>query len=309
MESQQNRNLGLVVIGYFILLFLFVYIVNVLVGVLPNFAMRHFGASESFRVFVGSTFGYGVRIAASVVLSFWVVRRVLKLDAKNLMFPTFRGWWMDIVFGIGLVFLILALIVAFEVAIGWLEIEGWTWQQVPIDAFLRNLWLGLLVNLSVAVGEETLFRGYYLTGLIMVWGKAIGFLVMSLVFAAMHLLITGADATSILVFIPLLAIPGLVLGWTFIQTRSLWLAISIHFAWDLVQDELLNMHGRGTPQLFGAVTKQTGPAWIVGTSYGIEVAALGVIAWVLVVLGVWVWVRNRQYPSIDGLSHSVAGSD
>jgi hypothetical protein len=75
---------------------------------------------------VGSTFGYGIPIAASIVLSFWAVRRVLRLDAGNLMFPTFRGWWKDIPFGMGFVLLILTTIFALEVAMGWLEVGGWT---------------------------------------------------------------------------------------------------------------------------------------------------------------------------------------
>jgi membrane protease YdiL (CAAX protease family) len=165
------------------------------------------------------------------------------------------------------------------------------------------------VNLPVADSEETLFRGYFLTGLLLAWGNVAGFAVMSLVFAVVHLLVAGAEATSILVFIPLLAIPGLVLGWTFIQTRSLWPAISIDFTWNLAQDELLNLHGRGTRQLFGEVTDQSGPAWIVGTECRIAVAALGVIGWLPVAMGVWGWAKIRGCPSMDWLPDSIASGD
>lgn len=309
MDKPLTKNLGLAVVGYFVIIFALLYLVNILVGVVPNFVMRYFGASENFRVFLGSTFGYSVRIIASIFLTSWVIRRVLKLDPKKLMYPVFPGWWKDILFGIGLVFIITLSIFAFEVAAGWLEVEGWAWKELPFDVLARNLWLSLLINLSVAISEETLFRGYFLTGLIRAWGIVLGFITMAVVFAAVHLFVIGAEETSALLFIPLLSIPGFVLGWIFLQARSLWLPISIHFAWNLLQDEVYNLHGRGTAQHFGAMTNQTGPSWMVGTNYGIEVAVLGVIAWILVVLGVWLWAKYRRYDSIDGLTDEFMDSD
>ena len=62
----------------------------------------------------------------------------------------------------------------------------------------------------------------------------------------------------------------------------------------LFQDDLLNLHGRGVPNLVGAVTRQQGPEWVVGTSYGIEVGLAGILAVVLVWVGVW--LRTARVP-------------
>jgi len=84
------------------------------------------------------------------------------------------------------------------------------------------------------------------------------------------------------------------LGWTALRSGDLWLPVGIHFAWNLVQGDLLNLTGspaRGT--VFGAVTEQAGPAWFVGTRYGIEVGVAGVLALLLVTGGVVWWTTWR----------------
>ncbi len=47
--------------------------------------------------------------------------------------------------------------------------------------------MGLLVNVSVAIGEEAVFRGYLLTGLKSAWGKWAGTTLMRVIFGLFHL--------------------------------------------------------------------------------------------------------------------------
>lgn len=85
--------------------------------------------------------------------------------------------------------------------------------------------------------------------------------------------------------------------WAYLRTGSLWLPIGIHFAWNLLQDNLLNLPGeRAGDALFGLATRQQGPGWIVGTSYGIEVGFAGVLGVIAALAGIWVWTdrRNQQ---------------
>lgn len=91
-----------------------------------------------------------------------------------------------------------------------------------------------------------------------------------------------------------LALPGLMLGWAYLRAGSLWLPIGVHFAWNLFQGDVLNLTGdeAGTT-LFGLITRQQGPTWFVGTSYGIEVGVAGLLGLLLVVLGVWIWTRGH----------------
>jgi hypothetical protein len=45
---------------------------------------------------------------------------------------------------------------ALELASGGLVLDSWNWQTLSPGAWARNLWAGFLVNICVAVGEETL---------------------------------------------------------------------------------------------------------------------------------------------------------
>jgi putative transposase len=56
-----------------------------------------------------------------------------------------------------------------------------------------------------------------------------------------------------------------------------------------LQDDLFNLHGRGVPSLVGAVTRQQGPEWFAGTTYGV---------WV----GVWLWTRSSRSPKFGGIA-------
>jgi len=117
---------------------------------------------------------------------------------------------------------------------------------------------------------------------------------MAFIFACVHLGVSGADETFVPFFILMLSIPGVVLGLSFLQSRGLWLPIGIHFAWNLMQDEVLNLHGRGTINLIGAVTQQNGLQFIVGTKYGIETGLAGALAMGVICIGIWCLNRRKR---------------
>jgi membrane protease YdiL (CAAX protease family) len=288
-DRATDHRLGLWVIAGFVALFLSVWIINVVFGVGVNWIMKWLQVTPNVRVFVGSTISYGGRLAAAVLVSALAVRRLLRLSPRNVMFASRSGWWKDLLLGFLVAAGVMLLVFAIELKAGWLVVEGWNWQVLPGDAWLRNLWLAALINVTVAVGEEAVFRGYLLSGLARAWGQWVGLAIMAVVFAALHLLATGAEETYWLLFVGLLALPGLLLGWAYLKSGSLWLPIGMHVAWNLFQDDLLNLHGRGVPSLVGAVTRQQGPEWFVGTTYGIEVGLAGILAVVLVWAGVWLW--------------------
>ena len=231
-----------------------------------------------------------------VLFSALALRKVVGLDPRLVMFPLHADWWKNLLYGCLLAAAMMALLFVVEVTAGWLVVEGWNWQETSMNAWLRKLWLAMLVNVLVAVAEETMFRGYLLTGLDKAWGKWIGLIATAILFSLPHLTVMGAQETNWLLFTVLLALPGLLLGWTFLQSRSLWLPVGIHFAWNLMQDDVFNLLGRDVPSLIGAVTRQQGPEYFVGTSYGIEVGLAGIAGVVLVWLGVWFWTRKDQRP-------------
>jgi len=293
-NSGTGNRPGLRVLAGFVALFVAVWVVNAAFGVGVNLVMRWLQVTPNVRVFVGSTLSYGGRLVATVLLSALAVRRLLGLSPWKVMFSSRSGWWKDLLVGFFLATGVMLLLFAIELIAGWLVVEGWNWQVLAADAWLRNLWLALLINATVAVGEEAVFRGYLLAGLARAWGQRAGLAIMAVVFAAQHLVVTGAEETYWLLFVAMLALPGLLLGWSYLKTGALWLPIGMHLAWNLLQDDLLNLHGRGVPSLVGAVTAQLGPEWFVGTTYGIEVGLAGILAVALVWVGVWIWTRSSR---------------
>lgn len=77
----------------------------------------------------------------------------------------------------------------------------------------------LLVAVVGPVAEEIFFRGFVLTGLLRRFGVARALLLSSLLFGAFHI-----DPGAILLTFML----GLVLGWVYLKTGSIWPAIFAH---------------------------------------------------------------------------------
>lgn len=297
LTSRTGYRLGLRVLFAYGGLFAAVWMVTLALGLGVNQAMWWLGAPPNVRVFLGSTLSRGGMLVAAVWLSALALRWATGLRAGEAMFSRRPGWWKDIAFGLLLSTGMMLAIFAVERAAGWLVTGGWALRGQPVDAWLRTLWLSLWVNLVAAVGEEAMYRGFLLNGLSRAWGRWIGLFAMAVLFALPHILVAGAATTYTALFILLLSLPGLMLGYAYLRTGSLWLPMGIHFAWNLLQDDLLNLPGgRGGESLFGLLTRQQGPGWIVGTSYGIEVGLAGAVAAVVAAAGVWIWTARRNKP-------------
>ncbi len=283
------------VIGMFALLFLAVQLAVAILGVGINALMRAIGANENLRVFLGSTISRAGMIAAAVLLTVPVLTSVLRKPGNDIVYPFKTGWAKDLLAGLGIGAAAMAVIFLLELAFGWLKIEGAALSGLPLDACLRAVWLALLVNATAAVGEEVLFRGFLVTGLKDAWDASGALLISSLIFGGAHIIAAGAQETNWAQFIPLMALPGLLLGWAYLRTGNLWLATGLHFAWNLFQDDIFNLSARsGSETLLGAATALDGPKWFVGTSFGIEVGAAGIIALLVAAAGVWFYTRQGR---------------
>jgi membrane protease YdiL (CAAX protease family) len=288
--------LGLRVVVGFVVLYAAIWIVNVMMGVGPNLLMKWMGVTPNVRVFVGSTLSYGVRIAAVCLLPALALQKLLGVKPWGLFFPTRKGWWQDLLGGFLLVSIVLALLFSIEVLAGWLMVESWNWQTMPLDGWFRTAWAGLLVNTSVAIGEETVFRGYLLNSLKTAWENWTGLTIMMVIFGLFHLPAyseAGMQSGVLTLAILLATLFGALFGLVYLRTRSLWLPISLHFAWNFVENDLLNLTADSTnPNLIGALTRLQSPLSMTKLGLGnvvvVEMLAFGVIA-----LGAWLWLRHR----------------
>jgi membrane protease YdiL (CAAX protease family) len=220
--------------------------------------MRHFGASPDFRAFIGSTANYGLGTVAYIVLPALALRRVLRLDPWPRFFPRQRNWSWRLCAGLLLVAVVLFIFFAVEVNTGLLSVSDWNWHALSAAAWLRVAWVGLLVNIGVAIGEETIFRGYLLTGLQAAWGNRKGLVAMTIIFALFHLpAYRSHDSAAALVTleIALAGAFGFLFGWIYLRTGTLWLPAALHFGWNFLESDVLNLTADlSNPNLIGALT-------------------------------------------------------
>jgi membrane protease YdiL (CAAX protease family) len=302
-KTKDSRS-GLRIILSFVVLYAAIWIVRLLMGVGPNLLMKWLDASPYFRAYVGSTLNYGVGIASYIVFPAFALQKILHIDPRAIFFPLRKGWWHDLLFGFLWITAVLSLFFLLEVKAGWLVLEGWNWQVLTFDAFLRTAWVGLLVNVGVAIGEETIFRGYLLIGLRTVWGKWQALLVMTIVFGLFHLPAyaeNGMQSATLTLAILLASLFGLLFGLVYLHTGSLWLPVSLHFTWNFVENDVLNLTADPTNiNLIGALTRLQSPLSATQITLG-NVVVLEMLMYGIIALGVWLWLKHRrvEYPILS----------
>jgi membrane protease YdiL (CAAX protease family) len=132
---------------------------------------------------------------------------------------------------------------------------------------------GLMVG--VATTEELLFRGVLFRIVEGRLGTVGALVVTGLLFGALHLVNPGASVVGALA----LAIEaGLMLGAAYAATRTLWVPIGVHFAWNALIVGVFSTTASGatvTQGLLDAVT--TGPEVLTGGAFGPEASIVSVL--------------------------------
>ena len=289
---QPDKSLGWKTLGAFVLTFVAGWIAGIVVGL----ATRQIGLLLNLSEPVGHTLSW-LGIAAARLVP-WVVAThiVLKRRLRDLAFRLHPGWWSDLLVGVGVTASAMLIVFVFSQRAGWLVVEDWIWLTLSFDAFVGTLWVTLLINTLVALGEEITFRAYLLTGLERAWGRWMGLAMMTVVFGLVHLpayIAQGMQSLVLVLALALAAVIGAMLGLIYLRTGSLWMPVGIHFAWNFVENDLLNLTGDATnANLIGAVTRLQGPLLPTGAGYG-NAIVLDWSAFVILSIGVWLCMARR----------------
>jgi len=213
----------------------------------------------------------------------------------------FREYYIGLGFGFGsitVVFLILWLTNHVDVTKG-------TW-----DSALSVSLLKLLVLFAFAGAlEELMLRGYLFQAFIEGSNKWIAILVLSLIFSAMHMFNPNWSAMgAIIIFLA-----GIELSVAYVKTRSLWLPIGLHMAWNWTQGPLWGMHVSGTTiENTVLVSVPQGSEFWSGGEFGAEGSIFAAVITVLVTWIIWraEWIKPskanselwKKYPASYGVS-------
>jgi membrane protease YdiL (CAAX protease family) len=173
---------------------------------------------------------------------------------------------------------------------------------------LQGMLTYLVVFAAAGILEELANRGYLFQVLIegtRAWIAILGF---SFVFSLVHIFNEDFSWVGGLC----LFLHGILFGLAYFKTRSLWVPIGIHVAWNWAQGPFWGMKVSGTNisnTLLESVPK--GPEILSGGNFGVEGSLITVAVTIVLVLYIWKakWIKPaeemaalwRKYPSGFGL--------
>ncbi len=126
--------------------------------------------------------------------------------------------------GAGMGAIAAAAVILLPVFFGFASLE---WKSSPQWASLLFVSVVLIFG---AFGEELLFRGYGFQALVKTFGPFSTLLPISIVFGLMH----AGNPSATLLGIVNTVLWGVLLGFAYVRTGSLWLPIGLHYGWNLV---------------------------------------------------------------------------
>jgi membrane protease YdiL (CAAX protease family) len=195
-------------------------------------------------------------------------------------------------------FVLFALAVVIAAAMGIYRVTG--------EGDLTGLLAALLgPGIFAAVSEEMLFRGVLFRWLEEFGGSWVALLLTSVFFGAAHLANPNA---SILAAVGIALEAGVLLGGAYMLTRSLWLPMGIHAAWNFTQGEIFDIPVSGTNAHGLLTARLSGSPLLTGNGFGLEASPIAIS--VATAAGVWLvvlavrqgqlvkpwWVRRRLEP-------------
>lgn len=206
--------------------------------------------------------------------------KAMGLDPRPTRWPEFGlgvaiGWT-----GVAVCALIIALFGGLVVFFytGWRQ-----FAEIPLD--LAILWIASLA-------EEVAFRGYPFQRFIEATNPFFATLVLSALFALIHIGNPGASPASFLVTM----FAGWLLSIAYLRTRALWVGWGIHFSWNATMAVLFGLPLSGLTR-FSPVISSTaiGPTWLTGFDYGPEGSALGMVVILALIILTLYATRGYHY--------------
>lgn len=153
--------------------------------------------------------------------------------------------------------------------------------------------LNLITCILIALAEEILCRGYMLGRLLRTKiNRYLALVIIAAIFMAFHL---ANNAISTIGLVNLF-LAGILLGSTYIFTKNLWFAISLHFLWNFLQGPVLGYSVSGiAPEHPIIKLKRSANIMMNGGNFGFESSLLctGLMI-VFIILIFWV-MRNQEH--------------
>lgn len=138
--------------------------------------------------------------------------------------------------------------------------------------------------------EELLFRGILFRWIEEFAGSWVALLLTSALFGAAHLMNPNA---SLIAAFGIAVEAGVLLGGAYMLTRSLWLPMGLHAAWNFTQGEIFDVPVSGLDEHGLVQAKLSGPALLSGGGFGLEASLFAMV--IATAAGLWiVWLAVKR---------------
>ncbi|WP_432542870.1 CPBP family intramembrane glutamic endopeptidase [Kineococcus sp. SYSU DK002] len=223
----------------------------------------------------------GFAAAAATVLAYrWIVRRTERRAPTELLV---RGAGRALGRGALIGFALFGSVIALMAVFGDYQVDGWGSASGAVAL------LGF--SAAAAVTEEVIFRGVLFRVVEGRLGSWLALVLTAALFGASHLLnphssLWGAVAITVEA--------GAMLAAAYVATRTLWLPIGLHFAWNFAEGGVFGMSVSGTDQPQGLLLSSlSGPTWITGGDFGPEASVFSVLVCSIVTVGFLLLAHRR----------------
>jgi membrane protease YdiL (CAAX protease family) len=179
--------------------------------------------------------------------------------------------------------LLFSLIVAAAAALGVYRVVG--------EGDSRELFAAVITTaIFPAISEELFFRGILFRWIEEFGGSWVALILSSVLFGLVHAFNPGSSWVAVS-FIAIEA--GVMLGAAYMLTRSLWLPMGIHAAWNFAQGEVYDIPVSGQA-VHGLVdARLAGPPLLTGNGFGLEASILAIV--IATAFGLWLlWLAVRR---------------
>ncbi len=238
----------------------------------------------------------------AMLVTLWLVARWINREPfVRFGFQGDPGWWLDLLFGLLVSFVLSGGIFLVELANGWITIRETFHVGIMGVPFLFALLPLFIQFVGVAISEETLIRGYPvrnfaqgLSGLGTKRALLVVWLISCILFGLGHF--SNPHVTLLGMFN--IGLAGILFGLSYVLTGRLGLAIGLHIAWDFCLSCVFGIPIAGlTPGVAASVfvINDHGPALWTGGAFGGNGGLLGTFAFLLGTIPVLLYLRLRYH--------------
>lgn len=223
---------------------------------------------EALSVEIGPIVSVGV-LAVCTLLTVFAVTRLIEWRNPAEIGLDLRCFVIDWLKGAGVGAAYLCASVGILALLGGYRITGVAFAGQALAG-------GLLLHFLVGVFEETLFRGILFRFLEEGFGSWIALTLTALFFGLSH---WGNPNATVWSALAIALEAGILFGAVYMATRSLWIAMGLHTAWNFLQGNIFGVavsgNGAPTDSLFRPIIQ--GNPWLTGGAFGIEASVIAVV--------------------------------